>query len=307
MKKVEVKKGKPPAKKQIAAPDPKAETAVARRAPAAVATSTIDDDDLAQFQGAGMETATAADFAIPRLRIVQKGSKNLEKGSELFVEGAEVGMIINSVTNELYDGQEGIDLVLVSYRRAHLNWWPIGSRKGKGFIKDYGADPAILEKTTRDDKGNSLLADGSEIVPTAEYFAYLVDTETGKADQVVISMAKTQMIKSRKLITLASTYYVPNSQGVMKQAPLFYRLYHFSTKPESNDKGNWFGWEITPGADVQTIVNGKRLWEEAKLFFKRCVSGQVKVANPDESGDHGAPGGGGQAAGGQHQDDGAPM
>lgn len=283
------------AKRSAAAPkeDPPPVTNEVATRPAPHATSEVAtkadlDNLLAMDAGSGMENMKSEDYAIPRLSILQALSPQINKRDDAYVEGAEAGMIYDSVANELYDGQEGILIIVVSYRRAHLQWWPRDSKKGKGFVKDWGSDPSILAQTNRSEKGQNLLADGSEIVPTGEYFCMLVDENDGTFERVLIPMAKTQLIKSKKLNTIASSLMVPVG-GQLRQAPLFYRSYRFCSKPESNDKGNWFGWDITPGPallpntlKIPVLPFGERLYLEARSFKQAVHENKVKVAKPME-------------------------
>lgn len=278
MSKATKKAAPPPAKGK---PAPPAETkALARQQQTAVAVSANVQDLLAQDAGSGLEGMSKDDFAVPRLSILQALSPQVNKRDEAYIDGAEVGMILDNVSETLYSGEDGILMLLVSYRRSHLQWWPRDSKKGKGFIADHGPDPAILTQTKRNDKGQNLMPDGSEIVPTAEYFGFLVDEETGHYERVLISMAKTQLIKAKKLNTMASTFLVDVPGRGRQVAPLFYRAYRFKTKPESNDKGNWFGWDITPGPLVTELENGDQMYLDARAFRQAVQSGDVKVAAP---------------------------
>jgi len=245
---------------------------------------------LMQDAGQGMQGMNPEDFAIPRLAILQPLSPQVNKRDENYLEGAEAGMILDNVSNTLYDGQDGILVVLVSYRRTHLQWWPRDSKGGRGFIKDWGPDSSILSQTIRDEKFRNLLSDGSEIVPTAEYYAFVVDEETGQYERVMIPMARTQLIKAKKLNTVASTLMVP-VEGMPRRAPLFFRAYYFRTRPESNEKGNWFGWDIQPGPalleselDLPVLNGGERIYLEARSFRQAIESGTVRVASPLEDG-----------------------
>ena len=46
------------------------------------------------------------------------------------LKGAEPGMIINSVTNELYDGSKGINVLPVFYERKYIEWQDRGAGTG---------------------------------------------------------------------------------------------------------------------------------------------------------------------------------
>jgi len=61
--------------------------------------------DYGDHLGAGFEDTTTEDFAMPFLGILQDLSPAVKDG---IVEGAKIGMFINTATNELYDGEKGI-------------------------------------------------------------------------------------------------------------------------------------------------------------------------------------------------------
>lgn len=291
MGKVQPKKPAASAKNTKAEPakKPPASTAVATRPDAPSSLANVAE--MMKFDvGAGLDNVRTEDLAVPRLAILHELSPACDKRGENYVDGAEPGMIIENVSNALYEGEAGVTLVLVHYRRAHLQWWPRNAKGGKGFIADHGADPSILTRTVKDEKtGASLLPDGSEIVITAEYMALLIDEETGLFERVLVPMAKTQFSKSKKLLTVA-TSLIAKETG--KTAPLFYRSYRFSTVPEQNDKGHWYGWKITPGPFTMEIKNGMNIYLAARAFREGALAGQVKVQAPGETEHSGGSGGG---------------
>ena len=64
---------------------------------------------------------TQEDLALPFLKVLGQLSPECNKRDAKHVEGAEPGMIINTVTGEVYDGVKGIDVVPVHYKRSTLN------------------------------------------------------------------------------------------------------------------------------------------------------------------------------------------
>ena len=65
------------------------------------------DDDLLSG-GTGLEDTSSEDYAIPFIRVLQSGSPQLKKSNGKYIEGAAQGMMFNTVTNRLYDGDEGL-------------------------------------------------------------------------------------------------------------------------------------------------------------------------------------------------------
>ena len=68
------------------------------------------DDDLLSG-GTGLEEMTSDDLAIPFIRVLQAMSPQVNKRAPEYVDGAEVGMLFNTVTNSVYDGEKGVEIV----------------------------------------------------------------------------------------------------------------------------------------------------------------------------------------------------
>jgi len=67
----------------------------------------VFEDDM----GKGLGSIGQQDLALPFLKILAQLSPEVNKRDGKYVEGAEAGMIYNSVTGELYNGVEGIDVI----------------------------------------------------------------------------------------------------------------------------------------------------------------------------------------------------
>jgi hypothetical protein len=244
-------------------------------------------------EGAGSENIGAKDMAIPRISILQKGSPQCDKAEGAYIKGAEPGDFYDNVANKVFaKGEEGFLLVPVSYRRANLEW--ITKKQGGGFVADHGSDDSILSKCTKNADNQMILPNGHEVVTTAEYFCIvLFQDATIPPAQAVISMAKTQLKKARKLNTMIQSLMIdrPNGQGRFNPA-MFYSTFAVTTVPESNDKGSWMGWNITRHGDTMLLHDGQEIYLAARQFREAVSSGDVKVANPTEDaagGDQGAP------------------
>ena len=59
---------------------------------------------------AGSQNMTQDDLALPFLKVLGQLSPEVNKQNAKFIKGAEPGMIVNSVTKELYEGTKGIML-----------------------------------------------------------------------------------------------------------------------------------------------------------------------------------------------------
>ena len=92
--------------------------------------------ELEKLSGLGFEETSTDDMAIPFLRILANTSPQTNKRDGAYVEGAEAGMIYNSATDALYDGEKGITVVPVAYNKTYVEW----KERGEGT----GAPEALL-------------------------------------------------------------------------------------------------------------------------------------------------------------------
>ena len=72
---------------------------------------------------AGLKNLGMDDLAIPFLRILSDTSPQIKKRDPLYIEGAESGMIYNTLTKEIYDGEAGVKLFLVLTNVSTLSGW----------------------------------------------------------------------------------------------------------------------------------------------------------------------------------------
>ena len=80
--------------------------------------------DFEAFAGMGMEQVSTEDMSVPFLRILAQLSPQVNKRDGAYVEGAEPGFIYNTVANEAYDGDAGIQVIPCYYSRRLVEWKP---------------------------------------------------------------------------------------------------------------------------------------------------------------------------------------
>jgi len=231
------------------------------------------DELLLQDAGSGLENMTKDDFAIPRLSILQALSPQVNKRDGEYVDGAEASMIMENVGNEFFDGEAGIIVVPLSFRRTIIEW-ALRESSG-GFINDHGYQPSLLEHCQKDDKGRLINNAGNQLVDTCEYLVYIVTD--GDWQPAMISMSSTQLRKSKRWNTLISSVKIDSKAGRIT-APIFYMSYLLTTVPESNEKGSWFGWAIKKNKKIFDIEYGREIYLAARELKAQFDTGAVKVA-----------------------------
>jgi hypothetical protein len=228
---------------------------------------------------------TADDMLIPRIKILQAQSPEVNKADAAHVKGAEAGMIYDNVSGICYDGEQGITVVPVSYRKTFIEW--TDERK---LVKDHGLQPTILESCVEDDKGKLRTPDGNALVLTAEYFVYMVDEE-GNYSPALLSMSSSGIKKSKKWNSMINRLQIPHPSGKGTMNPaMFWTAYTITSVPEQNDMGSWFNWEVSmkfdakSGGVIENVDSGQSIYLEAREFRKNIQSGEVKVS-PDSRDD----------------------
>ena len=226
---------------------------------------------LAEFEGmgTGLENVTASDLLIPRLTILQGLSPQVTQGKPEFDPNARVGMIYDVGLQQGFP--DGLTIIPVHYMKQYLEWSPRNTGKGLQGIHD---SPDILDKTTKDEKGRSVLPNGNYVAETAQFYVLNVTAGFRKS---FIPMVSTQLKKARRLITLATDERLQRPDGSEFTPPLFYRQYDLSTVPESNNEGNWMGWKIERGPSIDTLPNFHSLMVQIKDFREALTKGDLKA------------------------------
>ena len=68
----------------------------------------------------GLSNMSMEDLSIPFLRILGDMSPQVKKSKEEYVEGAEPGMIFNTVTREIFGGEKGATIIPCFYNANFL-------------------------------------------------------------------------------------------------------------------------------------------------------------------------------------------
>lgn len=143
-----------------------------------------------QGQGRGNENVSNEDLQLPRIDVLQALSPQINKKKDSYIEGAEVGMLFNTLTGELY--KEGVSITPVTFVKRHLVW--VDRKKdSEGGLRGVFDTPeqaeAFIEEQADEDK--------LEAVATAEHLVLLDD-----GTEVILSMSKSRMKVSRRFNSL---------------------------------------------------------------------------------------------------------
>jgi hypothetical protein len=218
----------------------------------------------------GAQNISQEDLALPFLKILGQLSPEVNKRDGKYVEGAEPGKIINTVTNELYDT---INVIPVFYKRQYIEWQDRGQSTGAP-VAIHDADSDIVSQTTRGKDYKDRLPNGNYLDNTASHFVLTVGDNPSTA---LISMKSTQLKVSRKWNSMMMGIKMQGKNGLFTP-PTYSHIYKLSTTQMSNDKGTWFGWDVSKVGPVENAD----LYGTAKAFAESVSKGEVQAKHGTE-------------------------
>ena len=171
---------------------------------------------------------------------------------------------------KLYNEDNELVVLPVSYKRLFLEWQPRES--GGGLVAQH-EDQAILSKTTKNQIGQDMLDNGNYIQTSANHFVLVLNSD-GSFDQAMIPMAGTQLKKSRTWNSVMASLKMRSNDKVFTP-PSFSHKYSMKTVQESNDRGTWFGWNIT---NLGPLGQDEMFFYEAAKEFASTV-GDINLSN----------------------------
>lgn len=233
-----------------------------------------------QFAGGGFTEVTTDDLAIPFIRILAQLSPEVNKRDGKYVQGAEAGMLFNTVLGKAWDGEQGIVVIPCHYSKRFLEWRPRSS--GGGFVASHTPEEAAKFRVTRNDRNEDILPNGNLLTPTAQFFVLFLHEEGVQPS--LLSMTSTQLKKARKWLTQMQAMTAKGKNGTYT-LPMFSHAYRVRTVAESNDKGDWFGYDIVKERPLNMEnAEDRELVEQAVRFAQSVKAGDVKIKHEDGEG-----------------------
>jgi len=221
----------------------------------------------------GAQNISQEDLALPFLKILGQLSPEVNKRDGKYVEGAEPGKIINTVTNALYDS---LQVVPVFYKRQYIEWQDRGTSTGAP-VAIHEADSDIVSQTTRGKDYKDRLPNGNYLENTASHFVLMLGDSPSTA---LISMKSTQLKVSRKWNSMMMGIKMQGKNGLFTP-PTYSHIYNLSTVQMSNDKGTWFGWDVSKVGPV----TDKSVYDMAKSFADSVGKGEIQAKHGSQEND----------------------
>jgi len=245
------------------------EANIAKRENAGAVATTMFEADA----NAGSQNISQEDLALPFLKVLGQLSPEINTRDAKYIKGTQPGMILNTVTGEYYDGEKGIQVLPVFYKRQYIEWQDRGESMGAPVaIHEVNSD--LLSKVTRDKSNKDRLPNGNYLENTASHFVVLLGKTPTTA---LISMKATQLKVSRKWNSIMMGIKMQGKNGLFTP-PTYSHIYKLKTVQMSNDKGTWFGWDVSKVGPIED----KSVYGIAKNFAERVSKGEIQAKHGTE-------------------------
>lgn len=219
----------------------------------------------------GMELAGQGSYAIPFIGLLQSNSPQVET-----VEGAKAGLFINTITNEI---MRECFVIPCHYVQTFIRWAPRSA--GGGYRGEYRPIDVELGKIEGLKSVDGQLTIEDDILRDTRNHYVLVQAANGTWTPAVMSMASTQVKRSKRWMSRIRGIELRTSAGKAYTPPSFAHIYKCTSVKETNDKGSWYSWEI----ELVKPVDDTELYQKAKVFHDDAMKGAVKVAPPEQESD----------------------
>ena len=235
------------------------EKQVAIKKEAGLPSSILFEDDAAS----GFENVKTTSLALPILKLLQNGSGEAQKRNQNYVEGAEPGMFLNTVTKKTYDGANGIEVIPCHYKLEYQEWADFGTGSGRPE-NIYDANSDILSKT-KNEMGKDRLDNGNYILTVGQHFVLILDGNS--TENALISMSSSQGKVSRKWNSMMMSITLDGKNGPYTP-PSFSHKYRLTSVLNSGKGNQWYGYNVTKVGPVEEPA----LYERAKKFYTSLAS-----------------------------------
>lgn len=255
--------------------------------------------DYGKYAGVGKEDTRQDEMQIPFFTLLQGLSPEVQPGDAKYIDGARPGMLCNTLTAQLWAGDEGVLFLPIMRDPCYVEWRP--NRQGFVARHDRDSDVVKLAKKMADNDELKLRVRHEVTDPeTGErstmvndlvrtvylYGAILEETEGGQLQPVsfvVIAFAITKLKAYRKWYTAI------NENKQTAAAPLFANLVRITAVPDQNRKGErFFSFVLRPAngsVKASLIASDDPILDECFAFLQKIRSGEVKADLANEGKD----------------------
>jgi hypothetical protein len=222
--------------------------------------------------GAGV-SSLAEDILVPLIYILQKGSPQVNKKEDSYIDDAEPGDIWLR-PGAVVKGEEGIIFQPCIFWKDWVEWVPDrGGYAGRFAFNELPDDVEMVPDPRNPSRQIRVRENGNTLVET-RYYAGYVYRDNEPPMPFVIPLSSTGHTFGKTLMNILNSKQINGGK-----ADSFSSLYRLRTHWQKNAMGDWYTWGVTDIGwvpDVATYELGKKLHLSMK-------SGEKRAENVDEA------------------------
>ena len=133
----------------------------------------------------------------------------------------------------------------------------------------------VVGSAKRDNTNKDRLPNGNYLENTASHFVLMLGENPCTA---LITMKATQLKTSRKWNTMMMGIKLQGKNGLFTP-PTYSHVYKLTTVQQSNDKGTWFGWDVSKVGPIKE----RAMYDQARSFSQNISKGNVQAKHTSDS------------------------
>lgn len=213
--------------------------------------------------GAGNENVSARDMLVPRLKLLQDLSPETKKTKPEYIEGAEPGMIFNTVTKtlskELFVVNLYYDHEFVLFRNRDF---------GGGYFGAHNTSEEAFAEAVRQAGNEENARKMFDVVESGRHTIGIIDPETGEISPAIMEFTSTKMRVSAQWNTDISA-----SGG-----DRFSSAWKIEVVEQSNNKGSFYNYKISRLGFVSDEIYAEA-HEKYQQIRESYAAGKVKTVD----------------------------
>lgn len=271
--------------------------------------------DFGDEAGAGFEDMSVKEQLVPFINLLQGLSPQIDRSRSEYVEGAQMGMLFETASQELFDvkignPESGLTFIPCWREEVYTEWVPRndvtfpksgkvirGGSAGNGFRGVHKPDePAIRQamQMAQQEFGRSwefrplpfYNADqNEETILTHQFNVGIIygwpELDEMSAQRAMLAFVSTKIPTYQQFMTASRKIrYLNPATGKLAEPPLYSHRWRLGVVPQENNKGKFFNYRITLEKPLpwhnSLVRRDSVLYAFAKEFYEQWREGQVK-------------------------------
>lgn len=209
-------------------------------APIDAATELAMVETYGEMEGEGWENQTSDDIAIPFLGVLQALSPEVTDGDPKRLEGAKPGQLINTLTQELIEGDKGIHIIPCLTDHVFVEWVP--RDKGGGYVAAFAHDsPEVKQAKEESKKFGEYKRGDNDLIETFYMYALLLGADPDAPEAttpIIVPFTGSKIKVYKKAMTPLNMFQLRSVDGDGKdrkiKPPMFSHRLHITVFDDKN-------------------------------------------------------------------------